>query len=1132
MVTLKAFSKPTSFFSIVLCLFFSINGLSQNPYLDSLTLLLDTNLSPKHEVDILLELTYELSRLDNKRAQEYGERCIQIAKENNLTNEEMSAKHTLGVAYKNGGKFKEALVLFNEYLPYVLSRKDSLRIGAVYSQFAAVNKELNNLEEALRYYLLALPMYEQVGNKAAVGYTYSGIGLIYKDLKQYDSALNYQLKALEISRATGHPTAMAIDLTNVGNVYFDQKNYDNAMKYYQQSLALDLENNDQWGLGFDYHTIGIVLYEKGEYEKSFEHHNKALTIRKSLGVQADIAASYYELAGVLIELQKEKEAVNHLKEGLKIAQQIGSNDLLWNGYEIQAKANFAFGHYKEAYTSLVKSMEVKDSLLNANTFEQMANMLSLYEAERKDAEIIKLQNANLIASARQRNLIFLFTGILLSIIGLSLFLWFRVRYRQQQQNILFEKERADKLTKLDQLKDQFLANTSHELRTPLNGMVGLVESLKDGIAGPLNQLAIDNLNLVAACGKRLGSLVNDILDFSKLKNRDLQLQLGPVDIRSTVNIVFRLSKHLLKGKPIQLVNDVPPDLPPAHADENRVQQILHNLIDNAIKFTDKGNVVVTCTQNNGTLSVSVRDEGIGIASQQHETIFQSFEQVEDSLTREYTGTGLGLTVSKQLVELHGGKIAVDSAPGEGATFQFTLPVSTAKTIVQKSNYGAFAAQEQFINPPLSSEILADETVAKIAKTNNGQIQILVVDDEPINRKVLDNHLTLAGYKVTQAINGPEALSIIKKGHYFDLIILDIMMPKMSGYEVCHHLRDHYLPSELPVIMLTAKNRVTDLVEGFNVGANDYLIKPFSKDELLSRIKTHLNLHQIHRASGKFVPVEFLKAVGREAITDVKLGDHAHKEVTVFFSDIRNYTSMSEQMNPEEAFIFINDYVGRMGPVIQHHEGFINQYLGDGIMAIFPKNLDQSLSAAIEMQKKIHIFNNERTKNNLPPISVGMGLHVGPLIMGIIGDENRIEPATIADTVNAASRMEGLTKFYGARIIFSNNCLDTLQHPDKFHFRYLGEVQVKGKEEAIGVYECFDGDTEEEIKLKKATLATFKNGIENYYQRKFKEAVQSFNSVLELNQQDTVAQHFYNKANHFLEYGISGDWTGIERIKEK
>ena len=708
-----------------------------------------------------------------------------------------------------------------------------------------------------------------------------------------------------------------------------------------------------------------------------------------------------------------------------------------------------------------------------------------------------------------------------------------IRWRTNEQAKELERQRTvnKKLLQVDKLKDQFLANTSHELRTPLQGIIGLSESLIERVNEEEER---EDINMIISSGKRLNNLVNDILDFSKLQNQDLNLQLRPVDMKIAVDVVFALSIPLLKGKSLQLVNSIPKDAPFAHADENSMQQILHNLIGNAIKFSDKGTIEVSGSQENGSLSISVKDQGIGIPIEKQEAIFQSFEQLEESDTREYGGTGLGLSVTKQLIELHGGTISVDSKPGEGSYFSFSLPVSSKKrSAVEQEKLNA-SDDDQIRTSVKESEPEQVDNLSSVPIFNNSddKIKILVVDDEPINRKVLQNHLSKEGFEVVQAIDGLQALEIVKKDPHFDLIILDIMMPKMSGYEVCHKLRDLFLPSELPVVMLTAKNRVNDLVEGFSAGANDYLTKPFSKNELLSRIKTHLNLHRINKATGKFVPFEFLRAVGRDAITDVRLGDHAQKEVTVFFSDIRDYTTLAETMSPKENFSFINDYVGKMGPIIRQNKGFINQYLGDGIMAIFPKELDFALAAAIAMQLNIQENISFLKDHGKVPISVGMGLHVGSLVMGIIGDNERNEPTTISDTVNAASRMEGLTKYYGANIIVSSDCINTLKNPDNFHFRYLGKVQVKGKSEAINAYECFDGDKPKIRDLKLDNMNMFNEGMEHFYAKDFAEASAYFARIAKANPNDKVAQYFRIRAARHTIDGVSEDWDGIEKLEKK
>jgi|GEM_PF-1800717 len=390
------------------------------------------------------------------------------------------------------------------------------------------------------------------------------------------------------------------------------------------------------------------------------------------------------------------------------------------------------------------------------------------------------------------------------------------------------------LQHLDKIKDEFLANTSHELRTPLNGIIGIAESLNDGAAGPLSDEVQKNLLMIAQSGHRLNNLVNDILDFSKLKHKNIELQLKAVGIREVSEVVLTLCQPLLGHKPVQLViNAIAPDLPPAYADENRLQQILYNLVGNAIKFTESGRIEISAKLNinKQALAITVSDTGIGIPAEQLDRIFESFEQGEGATEREYGGTGLGLAVTQQLVELHNGHIQVESTVGVGSQFSFTLPIAQ----VEKS-------EVQFSQ--LRPQALI-ETSQSLTPATDGQSKILVVDDEPVNIQVLVNHLSLQNYAVYQASNGMEALDMINKGFKPDLILLDVMMPKMTGYEVCRRLREQFSLNELPILMLTAKNQVSDMVKGLEMGANDYLTKPVSKDELLARVQTQIQLYQIH-----------------------------------------------------------------------------------------------------------------------------------------------------------------------------------------------------------------------------------------------------------------------------------------------
>jgi len=406
---------------------------------------------------------------------------------------------------------------------------------------------------------------------------------------------------------------------------------------------------------------------------------------------------------------------------------------------------------------------------------------------------------------------------------------------------------SSRLREVDRLKDEFLANTSHELRTPLFGIIGLLEALLDkpSIEDPEDQKL---LNTALHSGRRLRKLVTDILDYSKLRHQKLKLALEPVELHSLVDVVLRLCKPMITERNLELVNAIEPGSLHVQADEIRIEQVLHNLVGNAIKFTEQGKIEVRAEQQGDKILVQVSDSGIGIAPEQQEKIFEFFVQADSSTQREYGGTGLGLAVSKQLIELHNGQLKVESVPGEGSVFSFTLEV--AETGIKDKNIDS----EVYERIPLPEVIEQDdftvsEDVHKEAEIEQDPTEdlatILIVDDEPVVHHVLEQHLATKGYRLLNAKNGSQALDILESKDV-DLVLLDIMMPLMTGYEVCHTIRKTKSREDLPIIFLSAKDRARDRVASFDEGGNDYLTKPIGKSELLARVETHLELLKVYR----------------------------------------------------------------------------------------------------------------------------------------------------------------------------------------------------------------------------------------------------------------------------------------------
>lgn len=579
--------------------------------------------------------------------------------------------------------------------------------------------------------------------------------------------------------------------------------------------------------------------------------------------------------------------------------------------------------------------------------------------------------------------------------------------------------------------------------------------------------------------------------------------------------------------------------------------------------------------------------------------------------------------------------------------------------------------------------------------------ILIVDDSPSILNLLAEHLRLGGYEVLLAEDGEQALARVNETRP-DLILLDVMMPRLNGLETCRRLKENNETGDIPVIFLTAMTDMETKLEGFESGAVDFVTKPIQRRELLARINTHLTIRNLqkelqahnqrlqnenamrrrvqdalresreryrllaenstdiisrqtgqgvylyvspacqnvlgyaieemvgrpaiefvdpqalaalpqlsqsletwppvstltyptrrkdntciwletttrlirdeesglvveaiavsrdvtarktaedalkkahdeledrvrvrtaeldrtNKAYSRFVPHEFLHFLNRNSILDVHLGDQVQQDMTILFADIRAFTTMSEAMTPQENFSFLNSYLNQVSPIIREHHGFIDKYIGDAVMALFPQKPEDALKATIAMRQEISNYNQERRRQNRPSIKVGFGIHTGTLMLGIIGEAERMEGTVISDAVNLASRLEHLTKLYGVSILISQDALFGIERPSRYRFRFLDRVQVAGKTEAVSVFEIFDGEPAETIALKMKTRTDFEKGLLHYHSQEFAQAEAHFAEVLRQNPQDKAAQLYLKRTAYFAQYGVPPEWDGIEAL---
>ncbi|MBM3242166.1 adenylate/guanylate cyclase domain-containing protein [Candidatus Poribacteria bacterium] len=295
------------------------------------------------------------------------------------------------------------------------------------------------------------------------------------------------------------------------------------------------------------------------------------------------------------------------------------------------------------------------------------------------------------------------------------------------------------------------------------------------------------------------------------------------------------------------------------------------------------------------------------------------------------------------------------------------------------------------------------------------------------------------------------------------------------------------------------------------------------------METEVDSYLMRLLTGLVIVHSFLH---KGSIVDINLGDQISKEMTVMFSDLRGFTTISETMTPQENFDFVNSYLKRVSPVIREHQGFIVKYLGDGIMSVFPERADDALQAAIETLNRVAEYNAYRETRGRLPLQVGIGVHTGYMMVGIVGEAHRMQGDAFSDDVNLTSRLEGLTKFYQVSCIITAETYQRLANPGEYNIRFLDRVRVKGKNEAVELYEVFDADSPDLRALKRETQDDLAEAQRLYYAQQFDAAQVQLFKVLQRSPKDKVAWHYLGQATRCLEAGVEENWAGVTVMTEK
>ena len=648
-----------------------------------------------------------------------------------------------------------------------------------------------------------------------------------------------------------------------------------------------------------------------------------------------------------------------------------------------------------------------------------------------------------------------------------------------QQSRLYQtmRQQAEQLLELDKQKTEFFQNVSHEFRTPLTLTIGPLESAvaqEEGLSYDQSVIALRN-------SRRLLRLVNQLLDLQRLDAGLMQPKFRPCNLLEFVSQVVDSFDSYCEKKQISLLPHLE-ECPAIYLDLEKFDKVLYNLLSNAIKFTESGGKIeIILRQEGDQCLMQVKDTGIGIRPDQIPHLFDRFRQADGSASRSHEGSGLGLSLVKELVEMHGGRVTVESIYGEGTIFSVWLQTGTTHlptdqiieipAEMEQSRAQVELAdvetdiQQRIENPMPSDLAIAPIPVLPVAPSQPELAKtatILVVEDNADMRSYVSGVLQRVGHEILTARNGAEGFQVAQS-HHPHLIITDLMMPMVSGLEMIGMIRQEEALRGTPIILLTAKADEDTRLEGAEKGADAYLSKPFNNRELLAEVRNllalkdnerrvaELNTYLTESVLGRFLPPSLVKKAAEGNLTlDLR---PEPRMITILFSDIIGFTQLSNNLRSRRVAELLNEYLTEMTNAIFENGGTVDKFMGDAILAIFgaPEELSpneqvkRAIAAARQMYRSLAALNDRWEAQGIPRVQFRCGIHQGTAVVGMFGGSVRSDYTAIGPSVNIAARIQEAAE--PNSILVSAAVADYLELEEDTITKF-SPLQLKGVDETV------------------------------------------------------------------------------------
>jgi signal transduction histidine kinase/DNA-binding response OmpR family regulator len=699
--------------------------------------------------------------------------------------------------------------------------------GMAHQRLGRELQYFDRYDSAMVSFTDALRIFEAIDSREQTAETLGLIGQLHTVLGEFDQAGEYLQQALKLAEDGGFDKVRYATVHQLGVWHQKQGQCDEAKHYYRQALDYAIVQKDLKKQGVLSGNIGSCLVSQDSLSLGIAWLREALRLKK-LGQASPKSAMHTlnDLAEASLAAGEPVQAETYVRKVISLADSLDDAYSLKWGFFFLARASRDQRNWENAYRAQSRYISLSDSLFNLEKSKQIAELQVAYNTEKKDAEIAQLAKEN-EAAEFQRKLYILVGGLFL-VLGVLL-------YNRQRMETRKNKELLEKELEVDRLKRQFFTNISHEFKTPLTLLLGPVETLLERAENHEDRVLLSQMQRNA---KRLLQLVNDIIDLARFDAGQLRLQLEPVDWMGWMSGIAHQFDSLASDKGIDYEISIEGSKSAIRIDRSKVETMVTNLLSNAFKFTDRGGRVSFTARlahdQANLLHIAVSDTGPGIPSEQLERVFDRYYQLENHRRSNLGGSGIGLSFTKEMVNLHGGNIAIDSVVGQGTTVTIVLyPEPAVET-------NALLVHEGYSEVSMTTETRASK---EISTSGNASLPLLVVVEDSSDVRsyiiqVLKHHFT-----ILEVADGESGLLLIREA-IPDLIISDVMMPGLDGFELCSAVKSDERTCHIPLILLTAKGSDDSRLEGLERQADVYLSKPFLPKELILQAQNLIRSREV------------------------------------------------------------------------------------------------------------------------------------------------------------------------------------------------------------------------------------------------------------------------------------------------